>query len=207
MRPQNPLYATFCFPIPDCLPTTFLFSSGHANDANDKNIVHVLLHSECFTGETIGSMRCDGGEQLDKAIRQISQPIGDFTLHPTRPPLDQLSSLVEGLGHDKVTANILLGHGVDERKHDIAGAILRDLGLGEDANGEAVRLLTNNPDKVEALEKEGLKVVERVQMVPKSLVAHQQQPHDLVTRNGGRYRYSLLSNSPVLAHRAWSGFG
>ena len=69
----------------------------------------------------------------------------------------------------------MLGHGADERKYDIAGAILRDLGFGEGDNGEAVRLLTNNPDKVEALEKEGLKVVERVPMVPKSWTVHQQQ--------------------------------
>jgi len=148
-------------------------------------------------------MRCDCGEQLDEAIHQISQPT-------VRPPSDSTTSrpkIVPGrgvvvylrqegrgigllskiraynlqdLGHDTVTANILLGHGADERKYDIAGAILRDLGFGEGVNGEAIKLLTNNPDKVEALEKEGLKVVERVPMVPKSWVVHQQQ-HDSVT--------------------------
>jgi GTP cyclohydrolase II len=87
---------------------------------------------------------------------------------------------LQDLGHDTVTANIMLGHGADERKYDIAGAILRDLGFGEGANGGAVRLLTNNPDKVEALEKEGLKVVERVPMLPKSWAAHHHQP-DTVT--------------------------
>ena len=163
----------------------------------------VRIHSECFTGETIGSMRCDCGEQLDEAIRQISQPIirppssSSTTSQPSTIPgrgvvvylrqegrgIGLLSKIraynLQDLGHDTVTANILLGHGADERKYDIAGAILRDLGFGEGANGEAVRLLTNNPDKVEALEKEGLKVVERVPMVPRSWVAHQQQ-RDLV---------------------------
>jgi len=163
----------------------------------------VRIHSECFTGETIGSMRCDCGEQLDEAIHQISQPT-------IRPPSDLTTSRPEAvpgrgvvvylrqegrgigllskiraynlqdLGHDTVTANILLGHGADERKYDVAGAILRDLGFREGDNGEAVRLLTNNPDKVEALEKEGLKVVERVPMVPKSWTVHRRQ-HDSVT--------------------------
>jgi GTP cyclohydrolase II len=163
----------------------------------------VRIHSECFTGETIGSMRCDCGEQLDEAIRQISQPTiqpssDSSTSRPTIIPgrgaivylrqegrgIGLLSKIraynLQDLGHDTVTANILLGHGADERKYDIAGAILRDLGFGEGANGEAIRLLTNNPDKVQALEKEGLKVVERVPMVPKSWVIHQQR-HDSVT--------------------------
>jgi len=158
----------------------------------------VRIHSECFTGETIGSMRCDCGEQLDEAIRQISQPIirppsNSTTSRPSIIPgrgvvvylrqegrgIGLLSKIraynLQDLGHDTVTANILLGHGADERKYDIAGAILRDLGFGGGLNGEAIRLLTNNPDKVEALEKEGLKVVERVSMVPKSWAAHQQQ--------------------------------
>jgi GTP cyclohydrolase II len=61
----------------------------------------------------------------------------------------------------------MLGHQADERGYEIAAAILRDLGLGSEL-GEGVRLLTNNPDKVQALEKEGLRVVERVPMVPRS---------------------------------------
>ena len=182
-------------------PTSANFSSTQT--VQDVPPALVRIHSECFTGETIGSMRCDCGEQLDEAIRQISQPI----VRPPSNPTTYQPSIIPGrgvvvylrqegrgigllskiraynlqdLGHDTVTANILLGHGADERKYDIAGAILRDLGFGEGVNGEAIRLLTNNPDKVEALEKEGLKVVERVPMVPKSWTAHQQQ-RDSVT--------------------------
>ena len=163
----------------------------------------VRIHSECFTGETIGSMRCDCGEQLDEAIRQISQQIirpssDSNTSRPSIIPgrgvvvylrqegrgIGLLSKIraynLQDLGHDTVTANILLGHGADERKYDVAGAILRDLGFGEGVNGEAIKLLTNNPDKVEALEKEGLKVVERVPMVPKSWAVHQRH-RDSVT--------------------------
>ncbi|KAI0036055.1 GTP cyclohydrolase II-domain-containing protein [Vararia minispora EC-137] len=144
----------------------------------------VRLHSECFTGETVGSMRCDCGEQLDEALRQMAQPLvlPDGTRMPGRGVvvylrqegrgIGLLSKLraynLQDLGHDTVAANLLLGHGADERRYDVAVAILRDLGLGEDGSGEGVRLLTNNPDKVRALEAEGLRVVERVPMVPRS---------------------------------------
>jgi len=61
----------------------------------------------------------------------------------------------------------MLGHQADERGYEIAGAIMRDLGLGSEL-GEGVRLLTNNPDKVQSLEKEGVRIVERVPMIPRS---------------------------------------
>ncbi|KAH9850776.1 GTP cyclohydrolase II-domain-containing protein [Lenzites betulinus] len=145
----------------------------------------IRIHSECFTGETIGSMRCDCGEQLDEAIRQIAQPI--TIPSPTNPAqtitipgrgavvylrqegrgIGLLSKIraynLQDLGHDTVTANLMLGHKADERGYEIAGAILRDLGLGE-----GVRLLTNNPDKMHALEAENIRIVERVPMVPRS---------------------------------------
>ncbi|KIL00493.1 hypothetical protein PAXRUDRAFT_821581 [Paxillus rubicundulus Ve08.2h10] len=145
----------------------------------------VRIHSECFTGETIGSMRCDCGEQLDEAIRLISQPIQvSSPLSGTIPGrgaviylrqegrgIGLLSKIraynLQDLGHDTVTANLMLGYKADERGYEIAAAILRDLGLGSE-QGEGIRLLTNNPDKVMALEKENLRVVERVAMVPRS---------------------------------------
>lgn len=150
----------------------------------------IRIHSECFTGETVGSMRCDCGEQLDEAIRLISQPITVPSPSPSTPPtqipgrgavvylrqegrgIGLLSKIraynLQDLGHDTVTANLMLGHGADERGYDIAVAILRDLGLGDSEMGEGVRVLTNNPDKVQALETDGLRVVERVPMIPRS---------------------------------------
>lgn len=151
----------------------------------------IRIHSECFTGETVGSMRCDCGEQLDEAIRLISQPISvPSSSHidgPTVIPgrgaviylrqegrgIGLLSKIraynLQDLGHDTVTANLMLGHQADERGYEIAGAILRDLGLGGGSeSSEGVRVLTNNPDKVEALQKEGVKIVERVPMIPRS---------------------------------------
>ncbi|KAF8897841.1 cyclohydrolase [Infundibulicybe gibba] len=155
----------------------------------------IRIHSECFTGETIGSMRCDCGEQLDEAIRLISQPITIPSKSPLFSPttipgrgavvylrqegrgIGLLSKIraynLQDLGHDTVTANLMLGHKADERGYEIAIAILRDLGLGDSdvgspGSGEGVRVLTNNPDKVQALEQEGLRVAERVPMIPRS---------------------------------------
>ncbi|KAG7447451.1 uncharacterized protein BT62DRAFT_930462 [Guyanagaster necrorhizus] len=150
----------------------------------------IRIHSECFTGETVGSMRCDCGEQLDEAIRLISQPIAissscPMNSSPSIPGrgvvvylrqegrgIGLLSKIraynLQDIGHDTVTANLMLGHGADERGYDIAVAILRDLGLDG-----GVRVLTNNPDKVQALEKDGLRVVERVPMIPRSWKSRQ----------------------------------
>ncbi|KAG6817844.1 hypothetical protein H0H87_001676 [Tephrocybe sp. NHM501043] len=172
----------------------------------------IRIHSECFTGETIGSMRCDCGEQLDEAIRQISLPI---TIPPTSPlepstvipgrgavvylrqegrGIGLLSKIraynLQDLGHDTVTANLMLGHQADERGYEIAGAILRDLGMGEvGAQSEGVRVLTNNPDKVEALQKEGLRIAERVPMIPRSW---QKRHPELVTKT------PILDSNPYI---------
>ena len=149
----------------------------------------IRIHSECFTGETVGSMRCDCGEQLDEAIRRISQPITVSSRPLTTIPgrgvviylrqegrgIGLLSKIraynLQDMGHDTVTANLMLGYKADERGYEIAAAILRDLSLGSGTPSsklEGVRVLTNNPDKVEALEKEGIRVVERVSMIPRS---------------------------------------
>lgn len=266
----------------------------------------VRIHSECYTGETIGSMRCDCGEQLDEALRQIceeqviklkhtmrkpdvkrdlqtrlggrpnlqhlhsqaffgeekggcTQPgtptvddddiamsmeldsaslaaagvtastrsvspqsssrmnddveevqdqrsTGDVTdtteatdAQMAEPTIKPKRRIIEGhraflpgrgvivylrqegrgigllekiraynlqdLGHDTVSANLMLGHGADERKYDIAAEILRDLGLGSPDTG--IRLLTNNPEKVQGLSQEGITISDRVGMVPR----------------------------------------
>jgi len=174
-------------------PTSQITSSpGYQKDLHVSDISPtplVRIHSECFTGETIGSMRCDCGEQLDEAIRLMSQPILIPSASPSEPPkpipgrgvviymrqegrgIGLLSKIraynLQDLGHDTVTANLMLGHGADERGYEVAIAILQDLGLGS-STGQGVRLLTNNPDKVRAMEKEGLKVSERVPMIPRS---------------------------------------
>ena len=154
----------------------------------------VRIHSECFTGETIGSMRCDCGEQLDEALRLISSAPSSSTpgrgaviyLRQEGRGIGLLSKIraynLQDMGHDTVQANLLLGHGADERRYDIAAAIMRDLGL------EGVELLTNNPDKVKSLEKEGIQVLKRRAMVPRSWQqqsAGHTHDHDHEGRIGG----------------------
>lgn len=162
-------------------PTTQIPSTPRKNGSSGADVPPPLirLHSECFTGETVGSMRCDCGEQLDEAIRRISQPISSTI--PGRGAIIYLRQEGRGIGllekiraynlqdigHDTVTANLMLGHKADERGYEVAVAILRDLGLGGEGD-EGVRVLTNNPDKVRALEKEGIKVAARVPMIPRS---------------------------------------
>lgn len=143
----------------------------------------VRIHSECFTGEVIGSQRCDCGEQLDEAFRLITIHQRGVVVYLRQEGrgiglLEKMRAYnLQDLGHDTVTANLMLGHGADMRTYDIAGAILRDLKVRE------VRLLTNNPDKIEQIEKEGVKVVERVAMVPRSWI-----PSNRASTTGGKKR-------------------
>lgn len=87
---------------------------------------------------------------------------------------------LQDLGYDTVMANLMLNHGADERTYEVAQAILEDLGLNQ------IRLLTNNPDKIEQVEKDSqIKVVERVPMMPKSWEAIVQGTEaDFVVREG-----------------------
>ncbi|KAF7725645.1 GTP cyclohydrolase II [Apophysomyces ossiformis] len=125
----------------------------------------VRIHSECFTGETVHSARCDCGEQLDEAMRQM-QAAGRGVMVYLRQEgrgIGLMEKLKQDLGHDTVAANVLLNHPPDGRTYGIANAILEDLQLTK------IRLLTNNPDKIEQLESFGsVKVVERRAMVPQS---------------------------------------
>jgi GTP cyclohydrolase II len=166
----------------------------------------VRIHSECFTGETIGSMRCDCGEQLDEAIRLISQPSGGSTfgrgaivyLRQEGRGIGLLEKIraynLQDLGHDTVSANLLLGHAADERGYEIAAAILEDLGLGS-GEESGIRLLTNNPEKMEALEREGIKIVERVGMVPRTWKCGNDHP----VRNGQTKRRRKAKQSEDLS--------
>lgn len=133
----------------------------------------VRIHSECYTGETAWSARCDCGEQLDEAARLMSLPSstpspGGVIVYLRQEGRgiglgEKLKAYnLQDLGSDTVEANLLLRHPADARSYGLATAILVDLGLSD------IRLLTNNPDKVRAVEGPGREVVvrERVPMVP-----------------------------------------
>jgi GTP cyclohydrolase II len=122
----------------------------------------VRLHSECLTGDVLGSMRCDCGQQLDAALEAIArEPSGVLLYLPQEGRGIGLANKIRAYalqdqGLDTVDANLALGLPVDRRDYAAAALILRHLGL------RRVRLLTNNPLKTAALERHGIQVVERV---------------------------------------------
>lgn len=128
---------------------------------------HVLarVHSECLTGDTFGSMRCDCGEQLHEALRRIAEQERGILLYMKQEGrgiglANKVQSYaLQDSGLDTVQANEAMGFPADLRRYDIAAAILHDLGA------ESVRLLTNNPAKVEELGACGVDVVERVPLL------------------------------------------
>ncbi|KAL8631895.1 hypothetical protein Q9189_002371 [Teloschistes chrysophthalmus] len=133
----------------------------------------VRIHSECYTGETAWSARCDCGEQLDEAARLMSLPnsTGGVIVYLRQEGRgiglgEKLKAYnLQDLGSDTVEANLLLRHPADARSYGLATAMLLDLGFGGD---RGIRLLTNNPDKVRAVEGPHQEIVvrRRVPMVP-----------------------------------------
>ena len=122
----------------------------------------VRLHSQCLTGDVFGSERCDCGEQLDAALAMIDRAGSGALVYMFDEGrgiglLNKIRAYaLQDRGHDTVEANHALGFAADMRDYKAGAHILFDLGVRK------VRLMTNNPDKVAALERYGLTVVERV---------------------------------------------
>jgi GTP cyclohydrolase II len=127
--------------------------------------VPVRIHSECHTGDVWGSLRCDCREQLEAAIRYIAaQPFGAVIyLKQEGRGIGLLNKLkayhLQDLGLDTIEANEYLGFPEDARDYRVAARILELLGI------QSVVLLTNNPDKIDGLEREGVEVAARVPVV------------------------------------------
>jgi GTP cyclohydrolase II len=141
--------------------------------------VLVRLHSECFTGDLLGSLRCDCGDQLRGAIGAIASAGSGILLYLAQEGrgiglINKLRAyqLQDG-GADTLEANLQLGFGADERVYRPAAEMLRQLGISE------TRVLTNNPDKVRGLEQCGIRVVERV---PHIFPSNQHNAQYLVTK-------------------------
>ncbi|WP_422478256.1 GTP cyclohydrolase II [Pleomorphochaeta sp. DL1XJH-081] len=138
---------------------------GDPNSFSKKNVPLVRMHSECLTGDVFHSLRCDCGEQLKKAMDMISQEGEGILIYLRQEgrgiglPNKMRAYRLQEEGHDTVQANIALGFAPDERKYDVGAKILHDLGA------TAVRLLTNNPAKIEGLERRGVVVSDRVPVV------------------------------------------
>lgn len=132
---------------------------GNVNNQED---VPVRIHSECFTGDVLGSRRCDCGPQLDMAMDIINQANLGVLIYLRQEGrgiglMKKLQAYnLQDQGLDTVDANIHLGHLADERHYDIAALILNELQI------KSIALITNNPQKIDELIKLGVSVKYRI---------------------------------------------
>lgn len=127
----------------------------------DESIL-VRVHSSCVTGDVFGSMRCECGEQLQKAMQMIESEGKGVLVYMNQEGrgiglMNKMKAYkLQEEGYDTVDANIHLGFNADERDYGVGAQILRDLGVGK------IRLLTNNPKKLIGLKSFGLTIVENI---------------------------------------------
>ncbi|WP_109485071.1 GTP cyclohydrolase II [Occallatibacter savannae] len=122
----------------------------------------VRIHSQCLTGDVFGSLRCDCRLQLELALTKIGEEGAGILLYEQQEGrgIGLMAKLkayeLQDQGRDTVEANVELGYEADLREYELPARVLKMLGV------ERVKLMTNNPDKVAALESAGIKVTERV---------------------------------------------
>nr|WP_082945059.1 bifunctional 3,4-dihydroxy-2-butanone-4-phosphate synthase/GTP cyclohydrolase II [Mycobacterium sp. 852013-50091_SCH5140682] len=137
-------------------------------DADVSRPVIVRVHSECLTGDVLGSLRCDCGRQLSAAIEMIAAEGNGILVYLRGHEGRGIGighklrayELQQRLGVDTVDANLMLGLPVDQRDYTTGAAILADLGVRQ------MRLITNNPEKYKGLSQYGLDIVERISIPP-----------------------------------------
>ncbi len=131
-------------------------------EIGDGENIPVRMHSECLTSEVLGSLKCDCREQLQHALQYIAQKGRGMVLYLRQEGRGiGLGNKIRAYalqeqGYDTVQANHILGFPDDLRQYDIAAAMLKELGVN------SVRLLTNNPNKIQGLEQFGIEVKERI---------------------------------------------
>lgn len=131
-------------------------------DIGDGENVLCRVHSECLTGDVFGSLRCDCGQQLDRAMRMIAEKGSGVLLYMRQEGrgiglVNKLKAYhLQDNGMDTLDANIALGFKGDLREYYIGAQILRDLGI------KSLLLLTNNPDKIYQLEDYGMRIADRI---------------------------------------------
>jgi 3,4-dihydroxy 2-butanone 4-phosphate synthase/GTP cyclohydrolase II len=128
----------------------------------------VRIHSQCFTGDTLHSLKCDCGEQLEKALAKIEASGSGILIYQMQEGrgiglLNKLYAYeLQDRGVDTVEANLQLGFEADQRSYSFCAQILKHFEVTE------IRLMSNNPDKIQGLSGEGIEVVERVPLIVKA---------------------------------------
>ena len=127
-------------------------------------VVTVRVHSECFTGDVLGSQRCDCGPQLERSLEVISKEKGVLIyLRQEGRGIGLINKLkaynLQDEGFNTIDANHQLGFETDEREYHVATLILKDMGITR------IKLLTNNPEKVTSLERDGIEIVDRLPLM------------------------------------------
>ena len=127
-------------------------------------VVTVRVHSECFTGDVLGSQRCDCGPQLERSLEVISKEKGVLIyLRQEGRGIGLINKLkaynLQDEGFNTIDANHQLGFETDEREYHVATLILKDMGITR------IKLLTNNPEKVTSLGRDGIEIVDRLPLM------------------------------------------
>lgn len=165
-------------------------------DVAGKDNVMVRVHSECFTGDVLGSQRCDCGEQLQRAMQLIAEEGEGVVLYLRQEGrgiglAEKLRAYnLQDQGHDTVEANLMLGHQADARDYTVAALMLKDLDV------RSLRLLTNNPSKIEQLQEHGITISSRVGLTP--ILVNEQNRRYLFTKIT---RMSHMFDLPVAGPR------
>ena len=134
-------------------------------DVVNKDSVLTRVHSECLTGDVMGSKRCDCRDQLLESLKRVEEEGTGVVLYLRQEGrniglTEKIRAYaLQDQGLDTVDANIHLGYKPDERDYGIAANILKNLKI------KSIRLLTNNPEKIEQLTEAGIKIVERVPLI------------------------------------------
>ena len=144
----------------DPMPHLAIYPPG----LDPESVVVVRVHSECLTGDLFSSQRCDCGSQLKKSLDVITKEKGVLIyLRQEGRGIGLINKLkaynLQDEGFNTIDANHQLGFETDEREYQAATLILKDLGI------KRIKLLTNNPEKVESLTREGIEIVDRIPLM------------------------------------------
>jgi len=138
-----------------------------SEDFENIKIPYVRIHSECLTGDTLGSLKCDCQNQLDLALKFIASEGGLVIYHRQEGRniglLNKVNAYaLQDQGRNTIEANLELGFGEDDRDYSVVEEIFKDLQLTQ------IKLITNNPKKIKYVESLGIDIVERIPAITKS---------------------------------------